>query len=33
MLHVRAKTGTRIEETARLCDLVENSGDFEKLAP
>ena len=22
-LHVRAKTGTRIEETARLCDLVE----------
>ena len=24
-LHVRAKTGTRIEETARLCDLVENS--------
>jgi multidrug efflux pump subunit AcrB len=25
MLHVRAKTGTRIEETARLCDLVENS--------
>ncbi len=23
MLHVRAKTGTRIEETARLCDLVE----------
>jgi len=24
MLHVRAKTGTRIEETARLCDLVEN---------
>ncbi len=23
-LHVRAKTGTRIEETARLCDLVEN---------
>jgi multidrug efflux pump subunit AcrB len=25
LLHVRAKTGTRIEETARLCDLVENS--------
>src|SRR5207253_3230392 len=25
ILHVRAKTGTRIEETARLCDLVENS--------
>jgi multidrug efflux pump subunit AcrB len=25
MLHVRAKTGTRIEETARLCDLVERS--------
>ncbi len=24
-LHVRAKTGTRIEETARLCDLVETS--------
>src|SRR5438105_1421059 len=24
-LHVRAKTGTRIEETARLADLVENS--------
>jgi multidrug efflux pump subunit AcrB len=24
LLHVRAKTGTRIEETARLCDLVEN---------
>jgi multidrug efflux pump subunit AcrB len=24
-LHVRAKTGTRIEETARLCDQVENS--------
>ena len=23
-LHVRAKTGTRIEETARLCDLVES---------
>jgi len=25
ILHMRAKTGTRIEETARLCDLVENS--------
>jgi len=25
ILHVRAKTGTRIEETARLCDLVENA--------
>ena len=25
MLHVRAKTGTRIEETAKLCDLVEHS--------
>ncbi len=25
ILHVRARTGTRIEETARLCDLVENS--------
>ncbi|MDQ1472066.1 MAG: hypothetical protein QOJ99_3546 [Bryobacterales bacterium] len=24
-LHVRAKTGTRIEETARLCDLIETS--------
>ena len=24
ILHLRAKTGTRIEETARLCDLVEN---------
>ncbi len=24
-LHLRAKTGTRIEETARLCDLVEHS--------
>ena len=23
-LHVRAQTGTRIEETARLCDLIEN---------
>jgi CzcA family heavy metal efflux pump len=25
LLHVRGKTGTRIEETARLCDLVEKS--------
>ena len=25
MLHLRAKSGTRIEETARLCDLVEQS--------
>jgi multidrug efflux pump subunit AcrB len=25
LLHLRAKTGTRIEETARLCDLVETS--------
>ncbi len=25
ILHVRARTGTRIEETARLCDLVEAS--------
>ena len=25
ILHVRAQSGTRIEETARLCDLVENS--------
>ena len=25
LLHVRTKTGTRIEETARLCDLVEHS--------
>jgi multidrug efflux pump subunit AcrB len=24
-LHIRARTGTRIEETARLCDLVEQS--------
>ena len=24
-LHLRAKTGTRIEETARICDLVEQS--------
>ena len=25
LLHIRAKTGTRIEETARLCDLIEQS--------
>ena len=25
MLHVRAKSGTRIEETAKLCDLIEGS--------
>ncbi len=25
ILHLRAKTGTRIEETARLCDLVEDA--------
>jgi CzcA family heavy metal efflux pump len=25
ILHIRGKTGLRIEETARLCDLVENS--------
>ena len=25
ILHLRAKSGTRIEETARLCDLVESS--------
>ncbi len=30
-LHVRAKTGTRIEETARLCDLVEI--EMRKLIP
>jgi len=24
-LHIRAQTGTRIEETARLCDLIENT--------
>ncbi|MEO8626907.1 MAG: efflux RND transporter permease subunit [Betaproteobacteria bacterium] len=30
-LHVRAKTGTRIEETARLCDLVEI--ELRKLIP
>jgi multidrug efflux pump subunit AcrB len=31
ILHVRAKTGTRIEETARLADLVE--GDIRKTIP
>jgi multidrug efflux pump subunit AcrB len=31
ILHLRAKTGTRIEETARLCDLVENS--IRKVVP
>jgi multidrug efflux pump subunit AcrB len=31
LLHLRAKTGTRIEETARLCDLVEAS--MRKLIP
>jgi multidrug efflux pump subunit AcrB len=25
ILHIRAKTGTRIEETAKLCDLIEQS--------
>ena len=30
-LHVRAKTGTRIEETARLCDLVET--DIRTMIP
>ena len=30
-LHVRAKTGTRIEEAARLCDLVET--EIRKLIP
>jgi len=30
-LHLRAKTGTRIEETARLCDLVET--EIRKLIP
>ena len=30
-LHVRAKTGTRIEESARLCDLVET--EIRKLIP
>ncbi|HWZ52634.1 MAG TPA: efflux RND transporter permease subunit [Granulicella sp.] len=30
-LHVRAKSGTRIEETARLCDLVEQ--DIRKQVP
>jgi multidrug efflux pump subunit AcrB len=31
LLHVRAKTGTRIEETARLCDLIERS--IRKIVP
>jgi CzcA family heavy metal efflux pump len=31
ILHVRAKTGTRIEETARTCDLVEDS--IRKVVP
>jgi CzcA family heavy metal efflux pump len=31
ILHMRAKTGTRIEETARLADLVE--GDIRKIIP
>ncbi len=30
-LHVRAKTGTRIEETARLCDLVEQ--EIRRIVP
>ncbi len=30
-LHVRAKTGTRIEETARLCDLIE--AEIRRLIP
>jgi multidrug efflux pump subunit AcrB len=30
-LHVRAKTGTRIEETARLCDLVES--EIRRIVP
>ncbi len=30
-LHVRARTGTRIEETARLCDLIENQ--IRKIIP
>jgi multidrug efflux pump subunit AcrB len=30
-LHVRAKTGTRIEEMARICDLVDN--DIRKTVP
>jgi multidrug efflux pump subunit AcrB len=25
MLHVRVKSGTRIEETAKLCDFIEDS--------
>ena len=31
ILHMRAKTGTRIEETARLADLVE--GEIRKIIP
>ncbi len=31
ILHVRAKSGTRIEETARLCDLVEQN--IRKIVP
>ncbi|WP_158944664.1 efflux RND transporter permease subunit [Granulicella sp. S190] len=31
LLHVRAKSGTRIEETARLCDLIEQ--DIRKTVP
>ena len=31
ILHVRAKTGTRIEETAKLCDLIE--GRIRQLIP
>jgi multidrug efflux pump subunit AcrB len=31
ILHVRAKSGTRIEETAKLCDLVEQS--IRKIVP
>ena len=31
ILHVRAKTGTRIEDTAELCDLVEQ--DIRKVVP
>jgi multidrug efflux pump subunit AcrB len=31
ILHVRAKSGTRIEETAQLCDLVEQ--DIRKVVP
>ncbi len=31
ILHVRAKSGTRIEETAKLCDLIEQ--DIRKTVP